>query len=301
METELATVIILVKNESDIIEKCIRSAFSMTNRIIIVDSYSNDGTCETVIKLNEEYIKQQKEINLVQHKFENHGRQFNWALETQNITTPYVIRIDADEIFPEMLAEEILEACKNHLDDDTSAFVITFKTYFLGRFLKHGGAYPFRKMVVFKYGKALYDERSMHDHLILKSGSYIYLKNDGEHYAVRDIEKWVLKHIRYANMEVSDCLAPWKSENNEKLELGAKVRKKLRDNLYYHLPMFTRAWFVYIYSYYFQLGFLDGQAGKVYAFFRSYWYRFLIDAKLLENQVAKHEPLTLEHSKNNEN
>ena len=55
-------------------------------------------------------------------------------------------------------------------------------------------------------------------------------------------------------------------------------------NVYYKLPIGMRSYLYYIYRYYFRLGFLDGQEGKIYAFLQAYWYRFLVDAKIYEHE-----------------
>ena len=49
------------------------------------------------------------------------------------------------------------------------------------------------------------------------------------------------------------------------------------------MPLFIRAHLYYIYRYYIRLGFLDGKEGKIFCFLQAYWYRFLVDAKIYEN------------------
>jgi hypothetical protein len=50
------------------------------------------------------------------------------------------------------------------------------------------------------------------------------------------------------------------------------------------LPMGLRAWMFYFYSYYLRLGFLDGREGRIYTFLHAYWYRFLVDTMVFENE-----------------
>ena len=57
-------------------------------------------------------------------------------------------------------------------------------------------------------------------------------------------------------------------------------RKKF--GLYYRAPMFLRAFLLFVYNYWLRLGFLDGREGYIYNWFESYWYRFLIDARIYE-------------------
>lgn len=63
-----------------------------------------------------------------------------------------------------------------------------------------------------------------------------------------------------------------------------KLRRILKFKLYYRLPIGLRAWMYFVYRYYLRLGFLDGRIGKMYIFFKAYWYRYLTDAYILELQ-----------------
>ena len=51
--------------------------------------------------------------------------------------------------------------------------------------------------------------------------------------------------------------------------------------------MFMRAKLYYIYRYYFRMGFLDGTQGKIYAMLQAYMYRFIVDAKIFENEILQ--------------
>ena len=42
--------------------------------------------------------------------------------------------------------------------------------------------------------------------------------------------------------------------------------------------------------YFLQLGFHDGRAGFVFHFLQGFWYRVLVDAKLMEAEVADRGP-----------
>ena len=116
------------------------------------------------------------------------------------------------------------------------------------------------------------------------------MKNDCLHYDFKDLTAWINKHNWYATREVADYMATIENKQiDTSLYHEAEKTKKLRDGLYYKLPKFWRARFYYWYRYYFKLGFLDGEAGRVHAFLQAYWYRYLIDAKILEQEIKKKE------------
>ena len=129
------TAIILTKNEELNIRRCIESIIGLADRIVVVDSGSTDKTMDIARELGAE---------IYQHEpFEHYAKQFNWALDHVDVETKWIYRIDADEVVTPELKAEIIQACKDHHDDDVNGLVMKFKVYFMGRFLIHGGIYPF--------------------------------------------------------------------------------------------------------------------------------------------------------------
>lgn len=276
------TAIILTKNEEVNIARCINSITRLADRIVVVDSGSTDDTIEIANGLGAEIYKHEP--------FEHYAKQFNWALDNVDVKTKWVYRIDADEVVTPELKKEIIEECNKHHDDSVNGLVMKFKVYFMGRFLTHGGIYPFYNLTIFKYGYGRYEDRIMGEHVVLTEGQTIDLKNDCLHYDFKDLTAWINKHNWYATREVADYMATIENKQiDTSLYHEAEKTKKLRDGLYYKLPKFWRARFYYWYRYYFKLGFLDGEAGRVHAFLQAYWYRYLIDAKILEQEIKKKE------------
>lgn len=276
------TAIILTKNEEVNIARCINSITGLADRIVVVDSGSTDNTEKIAKGLGAEIYKHEP--------FEHYAKQFNWALDNVDVKTKWVYRIDADEVVTPELKKEIIEECNKHHDDSVNGLVMKFKVYFMGRFLTHGGIYPFYNLTIFKYGYGRYEDRAMGEHIVLTEGQTIDLKNDCLHYDFKDLTAWINKHNWYATREVADYMATIENKQiDTSLYHEAEKTKKLRDGLYYKLPKFWRARFYYWYRYYFKLGFLDGEAGRVHAFLQAYWYRYLIDAKILEQEINKKE------------
>lgn len=273
------TVIILTKNEGKNIERCIKSIKNIARRIVVVDSYSVDNTIEIATSLGAEIYR---------NHWSDYATQFNWALDNTNISTKWVYRIDADEIVTPELANEIEEKTELHAEDNINGMVMNFKIYFLGKFLKHGGVYPFYNLTIFKFGKGRYEQRKMGEHVVLSEGNFIELEHDCIHYDFKDITTWIDKHNAYASRETGDYFDTInKKQHEKKLYHEAEKAKKLRDGVYYRLPKFLRARLYFMYRYYFKLGFLDGKEGKIYAYLQAYWYRFLVDAKIYEQELAK--------------
>lgn len=271
------TAIILTKDEEANIKRCITSLGTLPDRIVVVDSGSKDATVKIARELGAE---------VYEHPFRHYADQFNWALEHTEIHTTWIYRIDADEVVTEELRNEIIQQCRAHKRDSVNGFLMKHKLYFLGKFLKHGGAYPFIKMTVFKPAYAYFENRAMGEHVILKEGTYIVLEHDCLHYDCKDLTAYIAKHNAYASREVEDYYSR-REKKQEPLYRKAEAAKKLRDHLYYRLPQFFRARLYFWYRYYIQLGFLDGKQGKIYAFIQSYFYRYIVDAKIYEREIGK--------------
>lgn len=269
------TVIILTYNEEKNIELCISSVKPIAKRIVVVDSYSTDATVEIAKGLGAE---------VYEHEFFNQSQQFIYALDNLTFETKWILRLDADERLTENSVAELEQLLTENDNTDINGIVLRFEVNFLGKQLKHGGIYPFKKMVAFKKGKAHMEYRNMDEHIVLDEGISIEMKTDSLHCDFKDLSTWIDKHNRYSTREVRDYLQDDGRESHH-LNRSARLKRFVKFHIYYKLPMGLRAWLYYVYRYYFRLGFLDGKAGKIFCFLQAYWYRFLVDAKIYEMQI----------------
>ena len=274
------TAIILTKNEELNIENCINSIRNLAKRIIVIDSFSTDQTIEIAKKLGAE---------VHQHEFMNYSKQFLYGLNSFDIDTTWVLRIDADERLTDASRAEIEQLCEENMKTDVNGIILRFEVTFLGKKLRHGGIYPFRKLLVFKYGIGTIEDRNMDEHIVLSHGKTVEVKNDSEHHDYKDLTFWTNKHNWYASREVLDYVqnAKTNQETGKELNVKAGIKRFIKFHIYYKLPMGMRAHLYYIYRYYFKLGFLDGKEGKIYAFLQAYWYRYLVDAKIYEYELSQ--------------
>ena len=95
-ENQKITALIITFNEMGYIQACIDSV-SFADEIVVVDSYSTDGTYE--------FLQEHPRVKAIQHPFSNFTLQKTFAL-TQ-ASNPWVLFLDADEIVPEELRKEI--------------------------------------------------------------------------------------------------------------------------------------------------------------------------------------------------
>ena len=268
------TTIILTYNEEKNIANAINSVKEISKRIVIVDSYSNDKTVEIAKSLG---------ADIYQNKWVNYATQYKYAIDNSNIQTKWILRLDADERLTVDSANELNQLCNENENTNINGIVIRLEVQFLGKSLKHGGIYPLKVLRVYKRDKGYIENRSMDEHIVLKEGRVIEMKNDSLHRDYKDLSTWIDKHNKYSSREVEDYFSSLKEKGNMRaLNKTAKLKRFIKFNIYYKLPMGTRAHLYYIYRYYLKLGFLDGKEGKIFAFMQAYWYRFLVDAKIFE-------------------
>ncbi len=158
----------------------------------------------------------------------------------------------------------------------------------MGRKLRHGGIYPFRKLLVFKNGIGYIENRNMDEHIVLSNGRSVEMTQDSLHHDYKDLTYWINKHNWYASREMLDYYQfRGDKKEGQALDRKTKFKRIVKFEIYYRLPMGFRAHIYYWYRYYIKLGFLDGVEGKIFAFLQAYWYRYLVDAKIYEQKKMR--------------
>lgn len=273
------SVIILTFNEEIHIKRCIESVKNIAKDIFIVDSLSNDKTIE---------IAQSLKSNVYYNKWENnYARQFNWALTNLPIKTSWVLRLDADEYLTPELQEEIKEKIPN-LPEDITGIILKRRHIFLNKWIR-GGTYPTKLLRLFKYKKAICEQRWMDEHMVLFDGKAIEFKNDFVDHNLKNLTWWINKHNGYSIREAIDLLdlELHLIEKTSETKLTGQAEEKRKKKIKYSKqPLFLRAFLYFLYRYIFKLGFLEGKEGFLWHFLQGWWYRTLVDAKIFEIKRA---------------
>lgn len=274
------SLIILTYNEEVNVEHCLKSVCDWVGEIIIVDSFSTDQTLEVCRKYTD---------RIYQHKFENHGKQVNWALDNLPLTFDWVMQLDSDEVVTPELASELCQTLPT-LPQEVTGLYAKRRVYFMGRWIKHGDYYPMWLLRIFRKGKAR-NEEFEEDRVVLLEGEARYLKHDFIDYNRKGLSFWIDKHNQWATNEMRDLLALFANTGEEVSPMSIKAsllasqdrrRRWLKTNLYARAPLFLRAFLYFFYRYFLRLGFLDGKEGLIFHFLQGCWYRFLVDAKIYE-------------------
>jgi hypothetical protein len=103
-----------------------------------------------------------------------------------------VFIIDADEVITPKLREELTRIASEDKCEENAFYVNRFFV-FLGKRIRHCGYYPSWNIRFFRRGKARYEQRDVHEHMI-PDGKVGFLKHDMEHYDRRGMFHYIAKH-----------------------------------------------------------------------------------------------------------
>lgn len=221
--------VIITFNEEKNIRRCLESLQGIVDEIVVVDSFSKDKTKE---------ICSTFDVKFVEHAFEGHIEQKNWAItQTSN---PYVLSLDADEALDETLKKSILKVKENWTHD---AYSMNRLTNYCGKWIRHCGWYPDTKLRLWDTRKGEWGGDNPHDkyELFDKEAKTLHLDGDLLHYSYYTLEDHY-KQVTY----FTDILAKAQYNKGKKAPLIVL--------LFSPIVKFMK-------DYFFKLGFLDGKAG----------------------------------------
>ncbi len=275
------TAIILTYNEEIHIRRCMENVNQFAKKVYIVDCFSTDRTVEIARKLGAE---------VVEHEWPgNQAEQFNWALDTLEINTGWILRLDADEYLLPGLIEELREKLPA-ISEGVSALSLSLARAFCGKILHHGIVNNIKIIRLFRKGKARYEKRLMDEHLSVLSGETVELKNRFVDDNRMSLGQFTDKHNGYAAREAAlllDAEYHLTDTGSMPQDHGKEVeRKRAQKARYARMPLFWRAFGYFVYRYVIKLGFLDGKEGFLWDFLQGWWYRTLVDAKIYEIKKA---------------
>lgn len=272
------TVIVLAFNSEDTLGATLEQARLVSDEIFVVDSFSKDRTIE---------IARASGAEVVQHSFEHYGAQRNWAIDNLPITRAWQLHLDADEVMDPKLVQAIQSLPE---EPEPSGYFLARYVRFLGRVLRHGGMSPTWHMRLFRSGVGRCEARKYDQHFFLKSGTCERLTGEIIDDIRMPLSEWTARHNRWADGEVAEQQARASDERIEPNAYGNPIeRKRYLRQRYNRLPLFVRPFALFVYRYVFRLGFLDGVEGFIFWVLQTFWFRFLVDAKIWEKRHLPQE------------
>jgi glycosyltransferase involved in cell wall biosynthesis len=277
-------VIILTLNEEANLGAALDSVCGWADEVFVVDSFSCDRTVDLALSRHA-----RDNVRVVQHRFEDYGAQWNWALDKLPIRTEWVLKLDADERVPEAFKEEFERLASNPTDLNV-AYYFRRSIHFLGQSLRWGGTLSNWDIRVWKHSHGRFEARSVNEHLIVKGGSIGSMVGMIEHHDLKDFSEWLTKQNRYSSMEALIRINGEHASTVPRFFGSRHERTNWLRNFYFRVPLHNVALFFYLAI--FRLGFLDGVNGIRYSYLRA-MIRHWNDLKVAEFLLTGRKP-TLE-------
>jgi glycosyltransferase involved in cell wall biosynthesis len=239
--------VIITYNEEKRLEPALKSLKGLVSEIVVVDSFSSDDTVKLAKKYGDKVFKR---------KWTDFADQKNYA--NSRTSFPWILSLDADERISPELREEILEFKSD--EPDCSGFSMPRQVFYLGKWIRHSGWYPDRKIRLFQKDKARWEGKYIHESLVIE-GKIQKLKGSIHHFTYRNISEHLDRINTFSDLGAQKLYAK-----------GKKCRL-------YHLILLPFSRFMK--SFFWRAGILDGFAGFVISLLHGYAI-FLRYAKLRE-------------------
>jgi glycosyltransferase involved in cell wall biosynthesis len=241
--------VIITYNEEANIERCLDSLEGTADEVLVVDSFSSDRTAD---------ICKSKGVDFIQHPFDGHIEQKNYALSCAS--NDYVLSLDADEALSQKLSQSIQAAKQNWTEDGYS---VNRLTNYCGKWIRHCGWYPDTKIRLWDRSKGHWGGVNPHDHVVMDEPIRIrHLSGNLLHYSYPTIRD----HISQIN-SFSDIAARAAFEKGRQSNLALDICLN---------PALT-----FFKKYFLKLGLFDGYEGFVISISTAYG-KFLKYVKLRE-------------------
>ena len=222
------SIAIITYNEERNLARCLQSIADLAHEIIVVDSGSTDGTM-AIAKNFGAIIQEQSWLGYRDQK--------NVALDL--CSQPWVLALDADEEVSPALKKEIIAFFEQGKDQYLNGACFPRKTWFLGRWIRHGDWYPDFQLRLFRRDRGRWKE-PIHE-FVEVSGKVTTLSGELLHYSFPSMNRYI------------DKINPFSDEFLKK-QLDQKKPWSLTKTISRPLWRFFRGYFL-------RCGFLDGFPG----------------------------------------
>ena len=222
--------VMITKNAAASIERSLASLASVVDEIVIVDSGSTDDTLS---------IAQQFNANIVYQQWLGFGLQKQFAVNYAS--SDWVLCIDADEWLSDELQKSIGQLRHRQ---EAHVYQLCRKNCFMGRFLRHGEAYPDKNIRLFHRHYAKWTDDVVHEKVISAAIAHT-LKGDLLHDSAESLDSYLDKQNRYTTLQAKEIVS-----RQQKPVSAAKA--------------VLSALFRFMKGYIFRMGFLDGFPGFVH-------------------------------------
>lgn len=183
--------VIITFNEERNIARCIDSLTGLADEIVVLDSFSKDGTKKICLE---------RAVKFHENVFDGHIQQKNRAVSLASYD--YVLSLDADEYLSEELKRSIATIKENPLHQ---AYSMNRLSSFKGRWIRATDWYPDKKIRLWNRAVGHWGGNNPHDTVIINRGIAVkHINGDLLHVAYDGIEPLFQKAYTYALIYARD-------------------------------------------------------------------------------------------------
>ena len=260
------TAIIITKNEELHIERCISSINNEVDKIVVIDSGSNDNT---------QKICKNMGVDFYFNEWKGFSNQINWAINKVESFSDWIIRIDADEILEKNSIP--LKKFLNDLNKSVNGINIKRNIFFNKSLIKYGGIHNKEILRIFRSGFGKCDEKDMDEHILVipKILDSDYVISD---ISLIDFNQYIIKHLHYAHLEVSSKNSSQSyKQNNLTYSKSTLINKFLKKYLYEKIPPKFRPFLYFFYRMIVRRGIFENTDGFYFHLFQGLMYRSFVE------------------------
>ncbi len=190
------SVALAVFNEEKNLGQCLTSVSSIADEIVVVDGGSTDKTVDIAKSFGARTIKTDNPPIF----------HINKQKALDACTGDWILQLDADEVIPEELKEEIVQTV-NKEQSAMNGFYIPRRNYFWGHWMKKGGQYPDYVIRFVRKGKAHFPCKTVHEQIQV-DGKVGYLTNPMLHYSYKTRAEYWRKADAYTSLTARELVKP---------------------------------------------------------------------------------------------
>lgn len=188
------SIFLITRNEADRLPRTLEAVASLSDDIVVVDSGSTDATVAVAEAHGARVVTNQP--------FPGYGPQKRLAEEL--CRHDWLLNIDADEVVPPDLAQEIA-ALFAAGEPAADAYRLRIAEIFPGEKAPHRLAYALSPVRLYRRDRGRYSASIVHDRVDLTPGARVArLKGTVHHFSVRSIGDQVAKLNLYSDQQVQD-------------------------------------------------------------------------------------------------
>ena len=185
---------IITLDEEENLGRCLASLRGVADEVIVVDSGSTDGT---------ERIAREHGATFLTQRWLGYGPQKNLAADRG--AHEWVLSLDADEALSDALRASILRLKAEGPRAD--AYEVNRLNWYCGRFLRHSGWYPDRKIRLWRKGSARWAVATIHELVEAAPGARVErLAGDLLHYTIKDRAQHLRTIERFTTLSAESLL-----------------------------------------------------------------------------------------------